>query len=145
MKRWAEVSFLFWCAALVLMLVVVHGVGADDSPPKTTLTVCSGGLPSLSVRDNAQGGCHSVDVTATDVESADKILYEPQSFSHVYMSGGDPCCIFTGTRNAPDGGRDCRPEDSQCAYIAEGYVTWAVTGKSCQELGVPECGGLFCR
>ena len=125
----------------------------DAEPPSTTLQVCEGGLPSLSLLGSAQDGCHSVDVSATSVASADQILYASQSFSHVYRQGGDPACIFTAQRGdhpgeivagTATGGRDCRPEDTQCAYIAEGYYTFAVTGQSCQEAGVPECGGPLC-
>ena len=124
---------------------------ADAEPPSTTLQVCSGGLPSLSLLSSAQNGCHSVDVSATEVASADQILYFPQSFSHVYRTSGDPACVFTapavdrpGDLHGATGGRDCRPEDSQCAYIAEGYHTYAVTGQSCMEAGVPACTGPLC-
>ena len=128
----------------------------DAEPPSTTLQVCSGGLPSLSLLGSAQNGCHSVDVSATEVASADQILYFPQSFSHVFRDGssaGDPACIFTAQPGdhpgevqvgTASGGRDCRPEDHQCAYIAQGWHTWAVTGQSCMEAGVPACTGPFC-
>ena len=117
----------------------------DDEAPKTTLQICEGGLPSLSLVGSAQDGCHSVDVSATTTAAADAILYAPSSFSHLYRVSGDPACIFTGSREHPGGGRDCRPEDSQCAYISEGWHTFAVTGQSCMEAGVPACGGPFCR
>ena len=140
--------------AMLLIASIINKVSADDDPPKTTLTICAGGLPSLSILSNAQDGCHSVDVSAQEVENADLIYYNPSQFSHEYRlnTGDAPACIFTEDEHkgkpvmsSVAGGRDCRPEDHQCAYISQGFHTWAITGKSCQEAGVPECEGLFCR
>ena len=134
---------------LAFMLAIGVGIGgsafADDDPPKTTLTICDGGLPSTSLLGSAQGGCHSVDVTGVEVEHAPQIAYQPQSFMHVYRDAGDPACVFTrDSRGNPGGGRDCRPEDHQCAFIAMGWHVFAVTGQSCLQAGVAQCTGPFC-
>lgn len=140
---------LFYLAALV-----VHAVFADDDPPKTTLTQCSGSLPSLSLLGNSD--CSEVVITATETHRAQLIGYWPQEFSHEFYHAGDPACVFTAkavwrhglpTWPAPGtiaSGRDCRPGLTQCAFIAEGYATFAVTGQSCTEAGIPLCGGPFC-
>ena len=133
---------------------------ADDAP-STRLKVCSGPLPSLSLRDNAEGGCHDYTVSYPHgVHDEPGFLpdylnsRDDDTFRHVYFEGGSPACVFTGkrlTRSAGrisnvDGGRDCNAGGpQQCAYIAQGYQIYAVTGKSCSEAGVPICGGLFCR
>ena len=133
---------------------------ADDAP-STRLKVCSGPLPSLSLRDNAEGGCHDYTVSYPHGVHDDPGFLpdylnnrDDDTFRHVYFEGGSPACVFTGkrlTRTAGrisnvDGGRDCNAGGpQQCAYIAQGYQIYAVTGKSCSEAGVPICGGLFCR
>ena len=140
-------SFLASIAILVaIWLAASLAVSyADDDPPKTTLTICDGGLPSTSLLGSAQGGCHSVDVTATDPLHFAQIAYQAQSFMHIYRDAGDPACIYTkDSRGRPDAGRDCRPETHQCAFIAMGWHTYAITGQSCMEAGIPECGGGFC-
>ena len=76
--------------------------------------------------------------------------------------GGDPACVFTARVRYPNpdepswartrvlsdvaGGRECNAstQDSQCAYIAQGYSILAVTGQSCSQAGVPLCQGPFC-
>ena len=140
----------FLVAMLVFLLALAGFVAtawADDDPPRTTVLVCTGGLPSLSLRDAAQNGCHSVDISATEVDTADAVSYEAQAYTHIYRVAGDPACLFT--RDHPPhgpagGGRDCRPEDTQCAYISWGWQIYGVTGQSCMEAGVPECTGPFC-
>ena len=142
-------------ACAVTLLGIAGTARADDAPPKTTLTICSGGLPSLSLLGSAQDGCHSVDVTATEPADADLIWYSTSAFAHVYRDAGDPACIFTAPihgspHRAPvlsqaGGGRDARPEDRQVAYIASGWNVWGVTGRSCREAGIIECGGPLCR
>ena len=136
---------LIGVVVLVLLLLGSAKVFADDDPPKTTLTICDGGLPSTSLLGSAQGGCHSVDVTATDPLHFAQIAYQAQSFMHIYRTSGDPACIYTkDSRGRPDAGRDCRPEDHQCAFIAMGWHTYAITGQSCQQAGIAECEGLYC-
>ena len=141
-------KFLLAIVAMLLLFVLVTGFQAafaDDDPPKTTLDICDGGLPSTSLLGSAQGGCHSVDVTATDPLHFAQIAYQAQSFMHVYRERGDPACIYTkDSRGRPDAGRDCRPENHQCAFIAMGWHTYAITGQSCQQAGIPECQGAFC-
>ena len=142
---------------------VVAGPGGleDDAAPSTTLEVCAGPLPSLSVRDNAEDGCQTYTVSYSQgVHAAPDFLpdylssKDDDTFRHVYFIAGSPACVFTGSKRTPhagrisdvDGGRDCNsggPE--QCAYVSEGYRIYAVTGKSCSEAGVPICGGPFCR
>lgn len=149
------ILIVLWAAA-----VVFSTTWADDDPPKTTLTECAGSLPSLSLLGNSD--CHDVVITATDPADAQLIGYWPHSFSHEYYVSGDPACVFTakprhdlkthirdGIRMVPvpdtvEGGRNCRPGVTQCAYISEGYYTFAITGQDCTEAGVGVCGGPWC-
>ena len=144
---------VFLWGAIMLYIWSAGKVRADDDPPQSTLTICTGGLPINSLLGSAQGGCHDVEITSTTIEDARLIGYEPQAFSHEYYVSGDPGCIFTAepkTMNTPkpetaSGGRDFRPHDSQVAYIAEGWHTYAITGQSCTQAGIPLCGGIYCR
>ena len=146
------VLILFGVMVVVLLLIGSGKVFADDDPPESVLSICTGGLPVESLQGSAQFGCHDVQISATEVEDARLIGYEPQAFSHEYFVSGDPGCIFTAeprTMNTPkpetaSGGRDFRPGESQVAYIAEGWHTYAITGQSCQQAGIPLCGGLYC-
>ena len=125
----------------------------DAAPPATTLKVCRGPLPSLSVRDSAQDGCVSFVVNATDPTAADYLSQGGDNDArHVYGVSGDPACVGTlpeRKRGPLDSGRDCIPPGSgdgvQCAYIAQGYALGAVTGQSCSQAGVGACSGPFCR
>lgn len=122
---------------------------SDPQPPSTTLKVCRGTLPSTSVLGNADAdpGCLTYEVGATDRRTPDLLSHDDaDTFRHVYWQSGDPACVGTGK---PLGsGRDCsvdsRPE-GQCAYVAEGYALYAVTGGSCSEAGVGLCSGPFCQ
>ena len=117
----------------------------DSEPPSTTLMVCRGNLPSLSVRSASNGGCVNYDVSATDKAKPDLLNQDDDDqFRHVYWMSGDPACVGTGK---PIGsGRDCTSDspDGQCAYISEGFSIFAVTGSSCSEAGIGLCQGPFC-
>ena len=123
-----------------------HPVG-DAQPPSTDLEICGGDLPSQSVRGSHDAPCHTYSVGATDKAAPDYLGHNnDDEFRHVYYLGGDPACVGTGP---PIGsGRDCNAgegDDGQCAYIAQGYHIYALTGGSCSQHGVPLCSGLFCR
>ena len=118
----------------------------DAAPPSTTLMVCRGNLPSLSVRSASNGGCVSYEVSSTDRSAPDLLnRNDDDQFRHVYWMGGDPACVGTGKPIAS--GRDCAASDpdGQCAYVSEGYSIFALTGGSCSEHGVGLCEGPFCR
>ena len=137
-----------WKAAVLIAAVIAVGffivtsVAADDDPPQTTLLRCTGSLPSLSLRDN--GDCHEVQVTATELDHADRIGYEAQGFMHFFQVSGDSACIFTRDRHGdPVSGRSVHPEEHvQVAYISEGYAAFAITGRNCLGAGVGYCNGL---
>ena len=119
----------------------------DAQPPSTDLEICGGDLPSQSVRGSHDAPCHTYSVGATDKAAPDYLGHNnDDEFRHVYYLGGDPACVGTGP---PIGsGRDCNAgegDDGQCAYIAQGYHIYALTGGSCSQHGVPLCSGLFCR
>ena len=118
----------------------------DAAPPSTTLKVCRGDLPSLSVLGNADVGCLTYEVGSTDAAHPDLLSHDDaDTFRHVYRVSGDPACVGTGK---PLGsGRDCTVDsapEGQCAYIAQGYGVYAVTGGSCSQHGVGLCSGPFC-
>ena len=119
----------------------------DAAPPSTTVKVCRGALPSTSLIGNADaGGCITYDVGAVDRSAPDLLnSNDDDTFRHVYWLSGDPACVGTG--KPLTSGRDCSRDspDGQCAYIAEGYALYAVTGGSCSEAGVGLCSGPFCR
>ena len=133
---------LIVAVVLVLALIASGKVFGDDDPPQTTLLRCTGGLPSLSLRDN--GDCHIVQVTATELAEADLIGYEAQAFTHFFQIDGDSACIFTRDgAGHPVSGRSVHPEEHvQVAYIVEGYAAYAITGKNCLGAGVHYCYGL---
>ena len=134
---------------IIFVLLVLVGsskvFGIISDGPKTTLSVTTGGLPVTSTRDSHRAA-YTVDVTATEVLKADPVEYEAQAFAHIWFHDGDPACLFTGTPQAPSSGRDCNSgtANAQCAFIGEGWKTYAVTGKSCMELHIGMCGGLGC-
>ena len=155
-----------WVAIAVVVVgalaLAVQAV-ADDDPPKTSLTVCTGTLPATSLLSDHDGACYDYDVSATEKLSADLLNHEDDdTFRHVYWREGDPACVFTARVRYPNpdqpswartrllsdvsGGRECNRQtrDGQCAYIAQGYSILAVTGASCSQAGVPLCGGPFC-
>lgn len=118
----------------------------DAAPPSTTLKVCRGDLPSQSVLGSADVGCLTYEVGSTDAAHPDLLSHDDaDTFRHVYRVSGDPACVGTGK---PLGsGRDCTVDsapEGQCAYIAEGYGVYAVTGGSCSQHGVGLCSGPFC-
>ena len=129
----------------------------EDAPPSTSLLVCGGTLPVSSLRSNHDAPCYSYDIGATEIQEGDYLGHRTDDeFRHVYFQRGDPACIFTARRGSnPEGavwlhdvagGRDCNAStpDGQCAYIAEGWAVYGVTGGSCSEAGVPICTGIYC-
>ena len=131
-----------------VLFLVGTAVKADDSPPSTRLEVCRGSLPSLSVEHSAQYGCVPYTVTSIDPANPDHLVKNDDwnNFRHVYFKGGDPACVGTLKNGRLDSGRDADVGgDSQVAYIVEGFGLYAVTGGSCSEHKVPQCGGPFCR
>ena len=119
----------------------------DAAPPQTTLKVCEGTLPATSLLGHHDAPCPTFVVSAQDAGAPDYWGHAADdTFRHVYRVSGDPACVGTGK---PLGsGRDCTVDsapEGQCAYIAQGYGIYAVTGGSCSEKGVPLCGGLFCK
>ena len=118
----------------------------DSAPPSTTLKVCRGDLPSQSVLGSADAGCLTYEVGSTDRAHPDLLAHnDDDTFRHVYRISGDPACVGTGK---PLGsGRDCTIDsapEGQCAYVAEGFAIYAVTGGSCSENGIALCSGPFC-
>ena len=119
----------------------------DAAPPSTTVKVCEGTLPATSVLGHHDAPCPTFVISAQDAGAPDYLGHAADdTFRHVYRISGDPACVGTGK---PLGsGRDCTVDsapEGQCAYIAEGFAIYAVTGGSCSEHGVPLCGGLLCR
>ena len=155
MRRIDWPYFASW-AALLAVCGVVYGsllyslAYADDPPPSTTLQSCRGPLPSLSLRDNAQDGCVSFDVGATDPDDPDHLAKGGKNtYRHVYFVSGDAACVGTLDKGGRlDSGRDCSADDEpsgQCAFIAQGYELFAVTDGSCSQHGVTPCEGFFCK
>ena len=126
---------------------------ADYDRPPTHLHVrysaASYGVPYTAGADVVPPGASLADAVQVGGESADF-----RWFFHAgeAVQGPNPtACVFTADRGADGrltnigGGRNCGGGPSeQCAYIAEGYHVFAVSGLSCTALGVPLCGGLFC-
>ena len=139
---------------LFFLSAVLQKTFADDEPPATTLEVCRGPLPSLSLWHNAQDGCVRFVVNATEADHADFLSRGGDNTArHVYVLEGDPACVGTlDVRHAGrlHSGRDCvpsgngTPDPIQCAYIAQGYALGAITGASCSQAGVEPCAGPFC-
>ena len=142
---------VFLWGAIMLYIWSAGKVRADDDPPKTSISICGGGLPSLSLRDAAQDGCKSYDITATDPEHPDYLEFDQTAFRHIYYVSGDPACVGTGSyplKGKFDSGRDITTdpaESPQKAYVAWGFAVYGITGKSCSEAGVSMCQGGFCR
>ena len=151
-----------WLAVIVAVLVVAslvsHYVKADDAPPKSTLKVCGGPLPSLSLDGGAEGGCFTYDVSATSIHDPgappDHLAHDDEDeYRHIYFVEGDPACVMTGYLHrgarfpyALGSGRDLnRSSQEHVAYVAQGYGIFATTGASCSEIGVSLCRGGFCR
>ena len=119
----------------------------DAAPPQTTVKVCEGTLPATSLLGHHDAPCPTFVISAQDAAAPDYLGHAADdTFRHVYRISGDPACVGTGK---PLGsGRDCTVDsapEGQCAYIAQGFGIYAVTGGSCSEKGVPLCGGIFCR
>lgn len=143
---------------LVWALAVTDGF-ADDDPPQTDVRICGGTLPVTSLESNHDAPCYAYTVSATDPDHPGYLSHNSDDqFRHVYFRGGDPACIFTGDYHratghgvfhvtGQGGGRDCNAStpDGQCAYIAEGWAIFAISGRSCSQAGVPICQGAFCR
>ena len=160
MKDWVTDVMLgvfgLLAGAAVLGLIVLAASGArahdEDAPPSTSVLVCGGTLPVSSLRSNHDAPCYSYDIGATEKADADYLGHRTDDeFRHVYYQSGDPSCVFTAGRSGERlvdiaGGRDCNADtpDSQCAYIAEGWAIYGVTGGSCSEAGVPICTGIYC-
>ena len=161
---WSGLPWVFGVVLAVLLAIgILIGMGlkaafADDDPPSTDLYVCSGTLPATSLRDNHDAPCYPYTVSSTDADHPGYLGHNnDDTFRHVYHEGGDPACIFTGTYHRATGhsvfhvteqggGRECSAgtPDGQCAYIAEGWAIFAVTGGSCSQHGIPICTGTLC-
>ena len=141
---------------VLIHLAVLYGwlalslAWADDPPPSTSLLLCRGPLPSLSLRGNAQDGCVSFDVGATEPERPDHLAKGGRNtYRHLYFVEGDPACVGTlDGEGRLDSGRDCSRDDlpsGQCAFIARGYEVYAVTDGACSQHGVGACSGPLCK
>ena len=147
---------LVWAAAVIAALAFVAEAFADDAPPQTEVRICGGTLPATSLLSNHDAPCYEYTITATDRAHPGLLNHNTDDeFRHVYYLGGDPACIFTADYHHEtggflvdhqDGGRDCNAStpNGQCAYIAQGYAIFAVTGQSCSQASVPICTGLYC-
>ena len=159
MKR--DTTHPFWALAFFLGVVLMLASGplwADGDPPATQVRICTGTLPATSLLSNHDAACHDYTIASTDTRHAGYLAHnDDDTFRHVYFRGGDPACIFTGQYHHATaasvfyvtdqgGGRDCNAgtPDGQCAYIAEGWAIFAVTGQSCSQADVPVCTGPFC-
>ena len=131
---------------------------ADDSPPQTEVRICGGTLPITSLESNHDAPCYSYTISSTDKDHPGFLNHnDDDTFRHVYFKGGDPACIFTASYHRATGhsvfyvtdqggGRECNANtpDSQCAYIAQGWAIFGVSGGSCSQHDIPICTGPLC-
>ena len=143
-------SVIAWGLGICLLLIIGLMVAyADEPPPQTTIKVCGGPLPSLSLDGGAESGCLDIHINETDPTHPQYIGHCQTCFRHIYYEAGDDACVGTGPypiHGRFGSGRDLNRNDTQhVAYIAEGWAVFGVTGQGCDEAGIGNCHGDFCR
>ena len=156
-SRWiggaALLCLIFGGGAQPAIQGVGQGRSADYDRPPTHLHVrysaASYGVPYTTGADVVPPGASLADAVQVGGESLD-FRWFFHAGEAVSSSGNPTACVFTARKVGGrlvdvGGGRNCGGGPAeQCAYIAEGYHVWAVSGLSCTALGVPLCSGPFC-